>query len=135
MPGFSVFFCPLTIFIVQLLCFHVPLFVCPMISSVMKATPTIILFLAEWILVVLISRVFIGTTILNARNDAPKPILLSQTSLPTISDDDRDAEARTENCAALVERKPKRGKKVKKKTLEVNYEKRLGEFHCDPSML
>ena len=105
----------------------------------MKAIP-IIRFLAEWMLVVLISRGFM-TTILNARNNTPKPILLSQAPLPfTISDDDiqdRDAEAKIENGTALVERKPKRGKKrvKKKKTLEVNYEKRLGKFHGDPSML
>ena len=127
MPSFLVLFCLSTIFVVQLLCFHVLLFVGPMIS-----TPTIILFSVEWILVMFIS---IMATILNARN-TPKPILLSQTPLPsTISDDniqDRDTEAKIENGTALVERKPKR---EKKKTLEVNYEKHLGDFHCDPSML
>ena len=76
-------------------------------KTVMAAIPTIILFAAQWILVIFFV-VFIFQAFI-----------------------DRDAVAKTENGTALVKRKSKRGKKAKEKTaslLVVDCEKRLGTF-------
>ena len=107
MPGFLVLFCLLTIFVIQLLSFHVPLPIIGQTKTVMTTIPTLILFVAQWFLIIFIFQAF------------------------------RETVPGTENGTTLVKRKPKRGKKAKEKTapLLVNYEKRLGTFHPDPSIL
>ena len=124
MPGFLVFFCLLTIFVVQLLCFHVPSprFVCPMIS-----TPIIILFPAEWIFVMSIPWVFMITTILNWGNNTNwQPFFPSLLYIRWWHSGQRCSRSQHWKWYSSY------WTETKKKTLEVNYENRLGDISLQP---